>query len=49
MIFFNLFQASRSVFKRNKMDNNWVVVSNMFIITPTWGDDPISTIFFKMG
>ena len=26
---------------------NWMVVSNIFIFTPTWGNDPISLIFFK--
>ena len=25
----------------------WVVVSNIFMFIPTWGDEPISLIFFK--
>ena len=30
--------------------SSWVVVSNMFfILTPTWGDDPIWLILFKWG
>ena len=28
---------------------NWVVVSNIFIFTPTWGRFPILTNIFQMG
>ena len=29
------------------MNQDWVVVLDFFIFTPTWRNDPLSLIFFK--